>query len=343
MKTVLVTGGLGYIGSHTVVELLAQNFDVVIVDDLSNSSIEVLNNIETIAGKRPRFYQLDLKDKQNVESIFELETIHSVIHFAAHKAVGESVEKPLMYYKNNLLTVLHMLEVMQARNVSEFVFSSSATVYGLPDTMPVKEHFALQPATNPYGNTKKVAEDILTDFANANEQFKTVILRYFNPVGAHESALIGELPQGIPNNLMPYITQTAAGIREQLTIFGDDYETRDGTCIRDFIHVVDLAKAHIAALEYMSTMGEKNIDVFNIGTGRGYTVKEIVETFEAENNVELNVKFGERRMGDIPALEANVDRAEQILGWKAERNLADMVKSSWQFQKQLAEKQKKTS
>lgn len=337
MKTVLITGGLGYIGSHTAVELLEQGYSVVIVDDLSNSQISVLDKIEEITGKRPPFYQLDLKNKENVESIFELEQIDSVIHFAAYKAVGESVDKPLMYYKNNLLTIIHLLEVMMERNISEFVFSSSATVYGLPEHLPIDETQPTKPALNPYGNTKKVAEDILQDLASVNKDFKVVILRYFNPVGAHKSALIGEMPQGIPNNLMPYIMQTAAGIREKLTIFGDDYETRDGTCIRDYIHVVDLAKAHIAALQFMEEMNRENIEIFNVGTGKGYTVKEMIETFEKENQIHLNVQIGERRLGDVPAIEADVKRANEVLNWRAEKDLADMVSSSWAFQKQIKE------
>lgn len=343
METVLVTGGLGYIGAHTVVELLSVNYNVVIVDDLSNSQLSVLDNIEHITGFRPAFYQLDLKQKENVVSVFELEDIHAVIHFAAYKAVGESVEKPLMYYKNNLLSVINLLEVMEAKQVYKFVFSSSAMVYGLPEQLPIQENLPVQPATNPYGNTKKVAEDILKDFGRAKADFRAVILRYFNPVGAHSSGKIGELPRGVPNNLMPYITQTAAGIRKRLTIFGNNYNTRDGTCIRDYIHVVDLAKAHIAALKFMQKLrDDKNLEVFNIGTGEGFTVKEIVETFERENNVKLNVKIGERRKGDVPVLEADVKRAEELLNWRAEKDLADMVRSSWEFQKQLEENSKKT-
>lgn len=343
METVLVTGGLGYIGAHTVVELLSEKYNVVIVDDLSNSQLSVLDNIEHITGFRPAFYQLDLKQKENVVSVFELEDIHAVIHFAAYKAVGESVEKPLMYYKNNLLSVINLLEVMEAKQVYKFVFSSSAMVYGLPEQLPIQENLPVQPATNPYGNTKKVAEDILKDFGRAKADFRAVILRYFNPVGAHSSGKIGELPRGVPNNLMPYITQTAAGIRKRLTIFGNNYNTRDGTCIRDYIHVVDLAKAHIAALKFMQKLrDDKNLEVFNIGTGEGFTVKEIVETFERENNVKLNVKIGERRKGDVPVLEADVKRAEELLNWRAEKDLADMVRSSWEFQKQLEENSKKT-
>ena len=339
MKTVLVTGGLGYIGSHTVVELLNDDYNVVIIDDLSNSHLFMLDKIEEITGKRPSFYKVDLKNKRDTENIFQLEKIDAVIHFAAFKAVGESVEQPLKYYKNNLLSLIHLIEVMEQNNVNDLVFSSSATVYGLPDELPVTEKTPLKKATNPYGNTKSINEDMIRDYAKVTDSFRGIILRYFNPVGAHDSYLIGELPEGIPNNLMPFITQTAAGERDFLTVFGDDYDTEDGTAIRDYIHVVDLAKAHIAALQFMDQLtDEENVETFNVGTGQGYSVLEMIKNFEQQNDLQLNYKIGERRAGDVPVIFANTESVNKKLNWKAEKTLGDMVKSSWEFQKQIKKK-----
>lgn len=335
MKTILVTGGLGYIGSHTVVELIAQSFNVVIIDNLSNTDVSILDKIETITGVRPPFYELDVLNKEEIKKVFQNHSIDAVIHFAALKAVGESVEKPLAYYHNNLLATIQIAELMEEFNVPTIVFSSSAMVYGIPEVFPILESASVQPPTNPYGNTKKIGEEILKDVCVANSNFNSVILRYFNPIGAHESGLIGEKPNGIPNNLMPYVTQTAIGIREQLTIFGDDYDTKDGTCERDYIHVVDLAKAHVKALDYAGQSHSENYHVFNIGTGEAVTVLEIVKTFEKENDIKLNYKIGERRAGDVPVLQADVQKANTMLGWKAELTLADMVRSSWNFEQKV--------
>lgn len=332
MKTILVTGGLGYIGSHTVVELITQDFDVVIIDNLSNTDSSILEKIKTITGVKPTFYEFDVLDKANVRKVFQNHNINAVIHFAALKAVGESVENPLAYYHNNLVATMHIAELMEEFNVPTIVFSSSAMVYGIPEVFPILESASVQPPTNPYGNTKKIGEEILKDVCRSNSSFNSVILRYFNPIGAHKSGLIGEKPNGIPNNLMPYITQTAIGIRKQLTIFGNDYDTKDGTCERDYIHVVDLAKAHVKALNYADSNQSENFHVFNIGTGEAVTVLEIVQTFETENNIQLNYKIGNRRAGDVPILQADVQKANTILKWKAELTLADMVRSSWNFE-----------
>lgn len=338
MKEILITGGLGYIGSHTAVEFIEAGYNVVIIDDLSNTNRNVLDHIEAITGIKPIFYPYDLKDKALTSNVFKKHSFDAVVHFAAYKAVGESIQHPELYYENNLLSLLNVLSLLKESSVKHFVFSSSATVYGIPDVLPVTEQTELKPATNPYGHTKMMGEQMIRDACVANDTFHSVILRYFNPVGAHQSALIGELPQGVPNNLMPYVTQTAAGIREQLTIFGNDYNTPDGTCIRDYIHVVDLAKAHLAAYERMQKKAMKTaVEVYNVGTGRGFSVLEMVELFEKENKIAVNYQIGHRRDGDVPAIYADVTKANKQLEWQAVHGLKEMVTSAWDFQKQLTE------
>ncbi len=336
-RKILVTGGTGYIGSHTVVELQESGFDVIIVDNLSNSSIEVLDNIEKITGTKPAFEQFDLADKEKTDSFFSRNSdIEAIIHFAASKAVGESVEKPLLYYRNNLVSMMNVLECQIKYDVPNIVFSSSCTVYGQPDVLPVTEQTPRKDAESPYGNTKRVNEDILSDTAAANSKLKTIALRYFNPVGAHKSALIGELPLGIPNNLVPFITQTAAGLRDELKVFGDDYNTPDGSAIRDYIHVVDLAKAHVVAINrLLSNKNKSNYEIFNLGTGNGYSVLEMVKGFEKVSGVKLNYKIVDRRAGDIEKIWADTTFANEELGWKAEKGLEDMLLSSWNWEKHL--------
>ncbi len=336
-RKILVTGGTGYIGSHTVVELQESGFDVIIVDNLSNSSIEVLDNIEKITGIKPAFEQFDLADKEKTDSFFSRNSdIEAIIHFAASKAVGESVEKPLLYYRNNLVSMMNVLECQIKYDVPNIVFSSSCTVYGQPDVLPVTEQTPRKDAESPYGNTKRVNEDILSDTAAANSKLKTIALRYFNPVGAHKSALIGELPLGIPNNLVPFITQTAAGLRDELKVFGDDYNTPDGSAIRDYIHVVDLAKAHVVAINrLLSNKNKSNYEIFNLGTGNGYSVLEMVKGFEKVSGVKLNYKIVARRAGDIEKIWADTTFANEELGWKAEKGLEDMLLSSWNWEKHL--------
>jgi UDP-glucose 4-epimerase len=335
MAKILVTGGLGYIGSHTVVELLQEDFEVVIVDDLRNSRIEVLGRIEKITGKKPTFYQVNLCDEPALGRLFQEEKeLQAIIHFAASKAVGESVEKPLLYYKNNLVSLIHLLEKMKTCAIPHMVFSSSCTVYGQPDALPVTEQSPIQPAESPYGNTKQLSEEIIRDTCKAHPSVHAIALRYFNPVGAHESALIGELPLGVPNNLLPFITQTAAGIREQLSIFGNDYNTPDGTAIRDYIHVVDLSKAHVVALRRMLQKEQKSsYEYFNIGTGKGYSVLEMVKTFERVNELKLNYKIVGRRPGDIEQIYADTSFANTELDWKALRGIEEMVQSAWEWEK----------
>ncbi len=336
-RKILVTGGTGYIGSHTVVELQESGFDVIIVDNLSNSSIEVLDNIEKITGIKPAFEQFDLADKDKTDSFFSRNSdIEAIIHFAASKAVGESVEKPLLYYRNNLVSMMNVLECQIKYDVPNIVFSSSCTVYGQPDVLPVTEQTPRKDAESPYGNTKRVNEDILSDTAAANSKLRTIALRYFNPVGAHKSALIGELPLGIPNNLVPFITQTAAGLRDELKVFGDDYNTPDGSAIRDYIHVVDLAKAHVVAINrLLSNKNKSNYEIFNLGTGNGYSVLEMVKGFEKVSGVKLNYKIVVRRAGDIEKIWADTTFANEELGWKAEKGLEDMLLSSWNWEKHL--------
>lgn len=335
---ILVTGGTGYIGSHTTVELQQAGYEVVIVDNLSNSNIKVLDGIEAITGIRPAFEEVDCTDKPALKEVFEkYPGIKAIINFAASKAVGESVQKPLLYYRNNLDTLINLLELMPEFGVEGFVFSSSCTVYGQPEVLPVTEDTPRQTATSPYGNTKKICEDIITDAVHADAPYKAILLRYFNPIGAHPSAKIGELPLGVPQNLIPFVTQTAAGIREQLSVFGDDYNTPDGSCIRDYINVVDLAKAHVVAVERM-LMGKslENVEVFNVGTGRGLSVLEIVETFQKVTGVKLNYKIVGRREGDIEQVWADPTKANQVLGWKAEASVEETLLSAWRWQESLA-------
>ncbi|MEP0986304.1 UDP-glucose 4-epimerase GalE [Ekhidna sp.] len=334
MKNILVTGGLGFIGSHTVVELFNQGYNPIIVDNLSNSTEEVLDRLEQITGVSFLYLKENLANYESIKKIFRDNKIDGIIHFAASKAVGESVEKPLLYYENNLVSLLNLLNLSGEFNVSNFIFSSSCTVYGQPDKLPVDESFPKLPAESPYGNTKQIGEEIIEDYCYSNREFKAISLRYFNPIGAHETALIGELPLGVPNNLVPFITQTAAGIREKLNVFGGDYDTPDGTCIRDFIHVVDLAKAHVAALEYVEEMPE-NYDVFNVGTGNGYSVLEAIKSFEKVSGINLNYEIVDRRPGDIEKIYADTKKVNGVLGWKAERDLDDMMKSAWKWQKSL--------
>lgn len=336
-RQVLVTGGMGYIGSHTVTELINEGFETIIADDLSNSSDDVLNGIEQITGVRPVFENVDLKDSQKTSSLFEkYPAIDSIIHFAASKAVGESVEKPLLYYRNNIVSLMNILECMKKYNVPNLVFSSSCTVYGEPDKLPVTEQSPIKEASSPYGNTKQICEEIIRDTLAVTTALKAISLRYFNPIGAHPSALIGELPLGIPANLVPFITQTAAGLREKLSIFGDDYDTPDGTCIRDYIHVVDLAKAHVHAIRRMiENKNDGNYEIFNVGTGRGLSVLELVNAFQQVNNVELKYQIVGRRAGDIVEIYADTSKANEVLGWKAQSTIEETLRSAWEWEKRI--------
>lgn len=339
-QTILVTGGTGFIGSHTTVELIEAGYEVVIVDDLSNSKIEVLDGIEKITGVRPAFEKVDLRDKDAAEAVFKkYPKIQGIIHFAASKAVGESVQKPLLYYRNNIVSLINLLELMPQYDVKGIIFSSSCTVYGQPkpENLPVTEEAPHQKATSPYGNTKEINEQIIYDYIHSGAPIKSIVLRYFNPIGAHPTALIGELPNGVPNNLIPFVTQTAIGIRKELTIFGNDYNTPDGTCIRDYIYVVDLAKAHVAAMARVLDKETDSIEYFNIGTGNGNSTKEIVDAFEKATGVKLNWKFGPRREGDIEKIWGNVDKANNVLGWKAEAKIEDVLASAWKWQVKLRE------
>lgn len=334
---ILVTGGTGYIGSHTTVELIQKGHEVVIVDALFNSRAEAIDAIETVTGRRPEFEQFDLTDNTKVDDFFSRHAdIKGVIHFAAHKAVGESVEQPLRYYRNNLVSLMNILEAMRRYNVPNIVFSSSCTVYGDPDAgnLPISEKAPIKKAECPYGNTKQIAEEILEDSVNAYKTLNVIALRYFNPVGAHESAQLGELPFGVPNNLMPYITQTGFGIRQCLKVFGDDYDTPDGTPIRDYIHVMDLAKAHVAAVERMADgKMKKPFEVFNVGTGKGYSVLEAIHSFEKASGKPLNYEIVGRRAGDIVKIWADPTFTNNELGWKAERSIDEMTKSAWEWEK----------
>ena len=339
-QTILVTGGTGFIGSHTTVELQEAGYDVVIVDNLSNSKIEVLDGIEKITGIRPAFEEVNLEDKEATERVFQkYPNIEGIIHFAASKAVGESVEKPLMYYRNNVVSLINLLEMMPKYNVKGIIFSSSCTVYGQPnlENLPVTEDAPHQKATSPYGNTKEINEQIIYDYIHSGAPIKSIVLRYFNPIGAHPTAHIGELPNGVPNNLIPFVTQTAMGIREQLTIFGNDYNTEDGTCIRDYIYVVDLAKAHVAAMARVLDKETDKIEYFNIGTGSGNSTLEIVTTFEKATGVKVNWKFGPRREGDIEKIWGDCTKANTVLGWKADTPLEDVLASAWKWQQKLRE------
>jgi len=334
-QKILVTGGLGYIGSHTAVALQEAGYEVVIIDDLSNSELFVLGRIAQITGIQPEFHQIDLKDSGLVHEFFWNNKVNGVIHFAAHKAVGESVEKPLMYHKNNLLGLLNVLEAMKDNSLDNFIFSSSCTVYGQADKMPIDETAPIKKAESPYAKTKQFGEEILEDFVAAYGK-NVVSLRYFNPVGAHPSALIGELPKGVPNNLVPFVTQTAAGIREFLSVFGSDYPTRDGTAIRDYIYVCDLADAHVRALTRLIRKENKsNLEVFNLGTGIGSTVLEVVKAFEKVNHLKLNYKLVDRRVGDIIEAFADNSLAEKELGWKPETPLDESMRTAWEWQKGL--------
>ncbi|AXI65302.1 TPA: UDP-glucose 4-epimerase GalE [Streptococcus suis] len=327
--SILVTGGAGYIGSHTVVELLKLGKEVVIVDDLSNASIQVLDRIEEITGERPTFYQLDVADKQGLRQVFEKENIESAIHFAGYKAVGESVAKPIMYYENNIMSTLALVEVMAEFSVKKIVFSSSATVYGLNNPSPLVETMPTS-ATNPYGYTKVMLEQILRDVEVADKEWSIALLRYFNPIGAHESGLIGEDPAGIPNNLMPFIAQVAVGKREELSVFGNDYDTVDGTGVRDYIHVIDLALGHIKALEKISTTA--GVHTYNLGSGQGTSVLELVQAFEKVNGVPVPYKIVDRRPGDVATCYANADKAWKELNWKTEKTIEDMCRDTWNWQ-----------
>jgi UDP-glucose 4-epimerase len=336
---ILVTGGTGYIGSHTVVELQKQGFEVVIVDNLSNSHAEVLDNIAAITGIRPEFYQFDLIEREKTESFFSSNPgLAGVIHFAAFKAVGESVEDPLRYYRNNLVSLVNILQGMKIQRVENLVFSSSCTVYGQPDELPVRETSPIKEAWSPYGNTKQMSEQIIR-FSISAYKLRTIILRYFNPVGAHESALIGELPLGIPSNLTPFITQTAIGKREFLKVFGTDYDTPDGTAIRDYIHVVDLARAHVVAVNRMiSGKAKSDLEIFNLGTGNGYSVRQVIQSFEKVSGQKLKYKLVDRRPGDIEKVWADTSLANQELSWRAERDLDEMMRSAWKWEQALAQK-----
>ncbi len=340
MKRILVTGGLGYIGSHSVVELQQSGYEVVIVDNLSNSRADVVDNIQAVTSVRPAFEKVDCTDLDVMEGVFKKYAgIEAIIHFAASKAVGESVQKPLLYYRNNIVSLLNLLELMPRFGVKGLVFSSSCTVYGEPDVLPVTEDAPIKPATSPYGNTKQINEEIIRDFVKAQDGVNAILLRYFNPIGAHPTALLGELPNGVPQNLVPYITQTAIGIREQLSVFGDDYDTPDGSCIRDYINVVDLAKAHVIAIDrILNDKQKERVEVFNIGTGRGLSVLELVDMFQKATGVKLNYKITGRRAGDIEKVWADPRKANEELGWKAETSVEDTLLSAWKWQLKLREK-----
>ena len=335
MKKVLVTGGLGFIGSHTVVELQNEGFEVIIIDNLSNSSIEVLDKITSITGIKPEYHNIDLKDKLAVKIFFEHHPVDGIIHFAASKAVGESVQMPLEYYENNIGSLVYILQELKANNLNNFIFSSSCTVYGQADELPITENAPIKPAESPYGNTKQIGEEIIKD-ATKVSNLKAIALRYFNPIGAHESAKIGELPIGVPQNLIPFVVQTAAGIREELSVFGSDYDTPDGTAVRDYIHVVDLAKAHIVALKRLIENNNKaQFEIFNLGTGKGNSVLEVIQSFEKVTGKKVNYKLVDRRAGDITAAYADTNYANDELGWKTELSLDDALLSAWKWQETL--------
>jgi UDP-glucose 4-epimerase len=336
---IVVTGGLGFIGSHTVVELQNEGFEVVAIDNLSNSTIEVLDGIEKITDKKPIFEQLDLREKTAVQNFFKKHNdISGVIHFAASKAVGESVENPLLYYENNINALVYVLQELAALPYANFIFSSSCTVYGQAEIIPITENASIQPPTSPYGNTKQIGEEIITDVAKVTN-INSILLRYFNPIGAHPSAEIGELPIGIPQNLVPFITQTAIGMREKLSVYGNDYPTADGTCIRDYIHVVDLAKAHVIAMQRL--LNKKNltkVETFNLGTGTGSSVLEVITAFEKVSNIKLPYKIVARRDGDVISAYANTDKANKVLGWKAQSTLEESLASAWKWEKKIRNK-----
>lgn len=343
MDRILVTGGTGYIGSHTVVELQQSGFEVIVVDNLVNSNVEVLCGIEKITGVRPIFENVDCTEYVNLDRTIEkYPDIKAIIHFAALKAVGESVSHPLEYYRNNLVSLINLLELMPKHKIENIVFSSSCTVYGQPDVLPVTEDAPIKKALSPYGNTKKIAEDIITDTINANHALSAILLRYFNPIGAHPTAEIGELPNGVPNNLLPYITQTAIGLRNELKVFGNDYNTPDGSCIRDYINVVDLAKAHVIAVQRMLQKKQKSdVEVFNLGTGRGLSVLELLNIFQKVNKVKVPYKIVGRREGDIEQVWANPTLANQELGWTAQSSVEDTLRSAWKWELKLKERREK--
>lgn len=334
---ILVTGGLGFIGSHTVVELQNEGFEVVIIDDCSNASEKVLEGINAITGTMPWFEKIDLKDKGKVSDFFKRhDDVEGVIHFAASKAVGESVEKPLLYYENNIGTLVYILKELSEKKRSSFIFSSSCTVYGQADKMPITESAPIKPAESPYGNTKQMGEEIIRDTCLVTPNLNAIALRYFNPMGAHPSAEIGELPIGVPQNLIPYITQTGVGMREQLSVFGDDYPTTDGTCVRDYIYVVDLAKAHVQALKrLLENKNEENYEVFNLGTGTGSSVLEVIQSFERVSGQKLNYKVVDRRPGDVISAYADTTKANEILGWKSRYTLDEAMKSAWDWERKI--------
>ena len=334
---ILVTGGLGYIGSHTVVELQNEGYEALIIDDLSNASIDVLEGITSITGVKPIFEQIDLKEKFKVQDFFQRHSdIQGVIHFAASKAVGESVDKPLLYYENNINTLVYVLQEISKLKRKNFIFSSSCTVYGQADELPISESAPTKPAESPYGNTKQIGEEIIKDICKINPDFKAIALRYFNPIGAHPSAKIGELPIGVPQNLVPFITQTAIGLRKELSVFGDDYPTEDGTCVRDYIHVVDLAKAHVVALKRLLEGANKsNYEVFNLGTGKGSSVLEVIKSFEKATGETLNYKIVGRRTGDVIAAYADTHKAKDELGWQTQLSLDEAMKSAWNWEQKI--------
>lgn len=334
---ILVTGGLGYIGSHVVVELQQQGFEVIIIDNLSNSSLQVLDGIVNITGIKPIFEKIDVREKKIVQQFFKKhDNIIGVIHFAASKAVGESVSNPLLYYENNVNSLVYILQELEKQESSHLIFSSSCTVYGQSDNLPIKESEPTKKAESPYGNTKKIGEQIIEDVCSVKPNIKAIALRYFNPIGAHESSEIGELPIGVPQNLVPFITQTAIGIREELSVFGNDYPTEDGTCIRDYIHVVDLAKAHVAALKrLLESNNKENYEVFNIGTGEGSSVLEVIQSFEKVSGKKLNYKIVDRREGDIVAAYSDTTKANNVLGWKSQFNLDEALLSAWNWEKKI--------
>ena len=338
MRKVLVTGGTGYIGSHTVVELQNSGYEPVIVDNLCNSSASIIDNIEKITGKKPAFEKVDCCDYESLDKVFaKYGDIEAIIHFAAYKAVGESCAKPLEYYENNLMSLINLLKLMPKYGVKGIVFSSSCTVYGQPDIVPVNEQSPIKPANCPYGNTKQISEEIIRDTITSGSPIKSILLRYFNPIGAHPTSLIGELPNGVPLNLVPYITQTAIGIREKLSVFGDDYNTPDGSCIRDYIDVVDLAKAHVLAISRMLDNDSDKVEVFNLGTGNGVSVLELVKEFEKSTGVTLNYQIVDRRPGDVEQVYADCKKANEILGWKATTPLDETLNNAWNWQKKLRE------
>lgn len=333
---ILVTGGLGFIGSHTVVELQQEGFEVVIIDNLSNSSTDVLQGIHSITGKEPIFENIDLRNKAAVQAFFSKHAdVSGVIHFAASKAVGESVEKPLDYYENNIGSLVYLLQELQNKPGSNFIFSSSCTVYGQAEKMPIDENTPIQPALSPYGNTKQIGEEIITDTAKVSDM-SAILLRYFNPIGAHPSVAIGELPLGVPQNLVPFITQTAIGLRKELSVYGADYDTADGTCVRDYIHVVDLAKAHVVALQRLiDKKNQEKVETFNLGSGVGSSVLEVIQAFEKVSNQKLNYKIVDRREGDVTQAFANTDKANSVLGWKTRSTLEEAISSAWKWEQKI--------